>query len=294
MDTFKRVLRWTIFPPVWLIVIMFPVAYGLLIFSSVVLGTKHPVSYVSYVLAAYELTVICVKIPKLIGWINKIRESNRYIARLESDAGLRTKISLYSTALFNTAYAAVMIWMGVVNRSFWFFSLAAYYILLDVVRIILLRHMREATAGERMLDEYKRYRFCGKMLAYLNIALVFMIFFVVYWNRGYEYDMISTIAMAAYTFTTLAVAIVNVVKYRKYQSPVMSAARAISLAAASVSMLTLETAMLTAFGENEGPYFRRLMTLLTGMGVLIFIMVMAIYMIVRANKKIKELEKQMK
>ena len=290
MEALKKIFRWLVFPPAVFIILMFPVAYGGMLASFLIFGTQHPITYATYVLAAYELTVICVQIPKLIKWINRFRENNKYINRFESDAALRTKISLYSTVLFNTVYAAFMIWMGVTNRSFWFFSLAAYYIMLDVVRAILLRHMRAATPGEQMLDELRRYRFCGKMLAYLNIALAFMIFFVVYWNRGYEYNYIVTIAMAAYTFTTVAVSIVNVIKYRRYNSPVMSATRAISLAAAAVSILTLETAMLTAFGENEDPSFRRIMTLMTGIAVFIFILVMAIYMIVRANKQIRKLK----
>ena len=293
LDTFKKILKLVVFPPIPFIILMFPVAYGGMFISLALSGAYHYATYAFYALAAYELGIICVHIPKLIKWIGKIRKSNRYINRFESDAELRTKISLYSTVLFNTVYAAFMVWMGIVNRSFWFFSLAAYYVMLDVVRFCLLRHMRSADFGQRRLDELKRYRFCGKMLAYLNIALAFMIFFVVYWNRGYEYNYIVTIAMAAYTFTTVAVSIVNVVKYRKYNSPVMSATRAISLAAAAVSMLTLETAMLTAFGGDNGPEFRRMMTLTTGIAVFAFILAMAIYMIVRANKQIKKLKEEL-
>ena len=47
--------------------------------------------------------------------------------------------------------------------------------------------------------------------------------------------------MAAYTFLTFAFAIINLVKYKKYKSPVYMSAKLISLIAGAVSMLTLET-----------------------------------------------------
>ena len=43
--------------------------------------------------------------------------------------------------------------------------------------------------------------------------------------------------MAAYTFTALTLAIVNAVRYRKYGSPAYSAAKAISLASATLGLL---------------------------------------------------------
>ena len=45
--------------------------------------------------------------------------------------------------------------------------------------------------------------------------------------------------------------VVHVVRYRRYNSPVMSAAKRINLVAALVSMLSLETAMLARFGSRE-------------------------------------------
>ena len=46
-------------------------------------------------------------------------------------------------------------------------------------------------------------------------------------------------------------AVVNLVRDRKSGSPVMAAARGVNLAAALVSMLSLETAMLTQFNDGS-------------------------------------------
>jgi hypothetical protein len=80
---------------------------------------------------------------------------------------------------------------------------------------------------------------------------------------------------------------VGLVRYRKYDSPVYSATKAISLAAACVSMLTLESTMLTTF--SEGDINIRLMLGLTGAAISAFIVMMAVYMIVRATKQLKEM-----
>ena len=114
---------------------------------------------------------------------------------------------------------------------------------------------------------------------------------MVYWNRTFEHHEITTITLAAYTFTTFTFAIINTVKYRKYNSPVLSAGKAVSLAAGAVSMLTLESTMLTTFNDGSMDLpSRKIMLGCTGAAVSVFIIVMAIYMIVQSNKKLKLLK----
>ena len=100
--------------------------------------------------------------------------------------------------------------------------------------------------------------------------------------------------MAAYTFTTMTLAVVNVIKYRRYESPIMSAARVISLASALVSILSLETAMLTAFGEPGNDSFRQIMTAITGSAVCLLVLAMAVYMVIHSTKEINRLKKEVK
>lgn len=126
----------------------------------------------------------------------------------------------------------------------------------------------------------------------MNLTLGVIVFYIVWQNRGFEYHYIHTIAMAAYTFTAMTLAVINVMKYRRFESPLMSAARVISLASALVSILSLETAMLTTFGKPGTDSFRQLMTALTGTAICLLILAMAIYMIIHATKEIKQLKKE--
>ena len=123
----------------------------------------------------------------------------------------------------------------------------------------------------------------------MNLALSLLIFFMVYWNRTFIHHEITTIAMATYTFTTFILAIINLVKYRKYNSPVYSASKIISLVAACVSMLTLTSTMLTTFGEADGILFSKTMLGALGSVISLFTITIAIYMIIRANRSLKQL-----
>ncbi len=290
MQVLKKIGMSLLFPPIWLMIILIPIATAFLIFSMVVLVTETVPAYISYVLSAYTLTVWCVKIPNLITLIKRVKRENKYAKRWFEDVRLRTNITLCCSLIWNTAYAIFQLCLGIVHSTFWFYSLAGYYICLALMRLYIASHTRRYTAGEKMREELMKFRTCGWIFLVMNLALSLMIFFMVYWNRTFIHHEITTIAMAAYTFTTFTIAIINIVKYRRYKSPVLSAAKAISLASASVSMITLTATMLTTFGEGDGLLFRRIILSCVGGAVSIFIITMAIYMIVLGTRKIRKLK----
>ena len=138
--------------------------------------------------------------------------------------------------------------------------------------------------------ETKKYCLCGWLLLLMNLALAVIIFFIVYWDKTFVHHEITTITLATYTFVTFTFAIINSIKYRKYNSPVYSSAKTLTLIAACVSMITLETTMLTTFGGNNSVIFRQTILGCTGSAVIIFTIVMAIIMIVKGTRKLKELK----
>jgi hypothetical protein len=274
-------------------IVLVPIATVLLVYSMVFLGTESVAAIVSYVLAAYTLTVWCFKIPYLVRFFITFKNENKYARIWQDDTRLRVNVSLYGTLIYSTAYALLQLGMGFWHRSFWFSTLAGYYICLAVMRFFLVRYTIKNKPGEKMREELIRYRLCGWIFLAMNLTLSLMVFFMVYWNRTFRHHEITTIALAAYTFTAFTMAIINMVKYRKYNSPVYSAAKAISLASASVSILTLEATMLTTFGQNTiDATTRKILLGCTGGVISAFIVVMAIYMIRQSSKKLKELKYQ--
>jgi hypothetical protein len=287
----KKLGKALLFPHIAIMILLVPIATVLLVGSMVFIGTESVVAYVSYVIAAYTLTVWCVKIPYLIGFFKSFKNENKYARRWQDDPRLRVNVSLYGTLAWNALYGIFQLWLGFYHRTFWFYSLGTYYICLGVMRFFLARHTTRYAPGERMQTELKKYRACGIVFLVMNLALALIIFFMVYWNRTFEHHMITAIAMAAYTFTALTTAIVNVIRYRKYNSPVFSASKAISLAAALVSMLTLESTMLTTFSEGTMTAMeQKIMLGSTGGVISALIVATAIYMIVFGTKKLKELK----
>ena len=287
----KKTGKAIFFPHIAIMIVLLPIAAVLLIGSMVFLGTKSPISYFSYALSAYTLTVWCFRTPQLIAFFKSFKNENKYARRWLEDEALRVKVSLYGSFLWNTAYAVFQLWLGFYHATFWFCSIGCYYIFLAVMRFFLLHHTAKYKAGEQVRTELVKYRACGWIFLVMNLALSLIVFFMVYWNRTFHHHEITTIAMAAYTFTAFCVAIVNIIKYRKYNSPVYTASKAISLAAACVSMLTLTSTMLTTFGNGTMTLTEnRIMLSATGGAVSVFIVIMAIRMIAQSTKRIKALK----
>ncbi|MBR2353682.1 MAG: hypothetical protein IKA76_04175 [Clostridia bacterium] len=285
----KRLGNKLLFPPVALMIVLIPVATVLLVGAMVFIGSESPIAILSYVLAAYTLTVWCMKTPELIHFFKDFKNGNKYAKRWMDDARWRVNLSLYGSFGWNTLYGLFQLWLGFYHHTFWFYSLGAYYICLAAMRFSLARYTRKYRPGEHMEMELKRYRACGWVFLVMNLALSLIVFFMLYWNRTFHHHMITAIAMAAYTFTAFTIAIVNVVKYRTYQSPVFSASKAISFAAACVSMLTLTSTLLTTFSdESMGATEQKIMLGSVGIAVSAVVVLMAFFMIVHGNKKLKQ------
>lgn len=291
MKQFKQILNKLIFPPIVVLILNIPVAVILLIYTFVFIGENEPISYISYIISAYTTLIICVRIPKLIKISSSFLHSNKYINRYLTDMIFRTHISLYQSLIVNLLYAVMNFHSGISYHSVWFITLAVYYTMLAIMRFVLLRHVKRNAIGKAFVLEVKKYRICGVILLLMNIALSGVVILVVYQNKGFEYAGYLIYVMAMYTFYTVITAIINIVKYKKYKSPVMSAAKVINLAAALVSLLSLETAMLTQFDTGKNPpFFRQAMTAATGGGVCIIILCMAVFMIIKSTKQLKEFQ----
>ena len=278
-----------LYPHLAVIIVLLPIAIAFLVLSLIYLGTESILAILSYLLAFYVLLVISFRVPRIITFFKNFKRENKYMKKWFSDVHLRMNVSLYGSLIWNIAFAIFQLVLGFYHKSFWFYSMFAYYIMLGVMRFFLLKHTRKYKANEETQIEIKKFIICGYLLIAMNLALAVIVFFMVYFNRTFYHHMITTIALAAYTFFTFTFAIINLVKYRKYKSPVYSSAKTISLIAGAVSMLTLESTMLTTFGTTESPLFGQIMLSLTGVAVISFAITMAIIMIVKGNKMRKEI-----
>lgn len=294
MNKWKARCKKVFFLPGWLLMLLTILsAAGLVcVFFR---GWDRPVfAYTAYVLSFYTLSVDCVFFSQTLpGYYRQARQKvygtslgNRYM----TDVAFKVRVSLYNSLVINLLYSAFKLMAGIYYSSVWWGAVAFYYMVLALIRFLLLRYMNGYHHNANILSEYRRCRLCGILLVLLNLALSGIVVQMVWQNKTYAYPEIILITIATYTFYTVTVSIVDLVKYRRFKSPVMSAAKAIRLAAALVSVLNLETAMLAQYSEDAA--FRRLMTALTGAGVCLIVLVLSAVMVLRANRAIREMENE--
>ena len=291
----KKIGKALLYPPIPIMLLLIPVSTVLLIYSLIELSPESVIAVLTYVLAAYTLTVWCFKAPYLISFFKNFKKNNRFMIRWQEDPRFRVNISLFLSIFINSAFALFQFFLGLSHRSFWFHSLAGYYLCLALMRFFLFRHTKSHAPGEKMREELKKYRNCGWVFLLLNLTLSVLVLFMIRFDRTFVHHEITTITIAAYTFTSFTVAIVNAVKFRKYNSPAFSASKAISLAAALVSMITLETTMLTTFGTpDDDPLMRRVFLAVSGGVISVILLVMSVYIIWQSTKRLKDLKNKSK
>ena len=299
MDRMKKMLKKLFFlPPVPTLLISVP-SYGLVIYALAGKNVEPVIAYTSYFLSAYAFIISITGITGIVRFIRQGIDKHPLVqkalgiplvSRYLKEDMFRAETGLYQGFFINLLYAGIKMFSGIFYRSVWFVTLAVYYILLAAMRASLLHYVRKA--GKNKISGWKRYRLCVIILLFMNIALAGIVVLVIHQNSGFEYPGMLIYVMAMYAFYAAITAVRNVVKFRKYGNPVMSAAKVINLTAALVSMLSLETAMLTQFGAADDPAFRQIMTASTGAGISIIVLGMAAFMIVRSTKQLNHMKQE--
>lgn len=259
-----------------------------------------PVSSTMYALAAVGF--VCT----LTLWVKAIRtfvnvvlwpftKNNRIANTLITDTRLRTVLVTIPGMGLNLVYAIFNGVIGFVNLSAWYVSLAAYYLLLCVMRFLAVAYAgrvyqvnvpwrKRNPENEDSLEARSRkvYRNCGILFSVMSIALGGAVIMLVSGEGGKSYPGLLIYAVATYTFYKLGMAIRNLVKVRKENSLLLVTLRNISYADALVSLLSLQTALFAAFGQDSGELVP-LMNALTGAGVCLMILGIGIYMVRKAK-----------
>lgn len=280
-----------LFPPVWIILLLTVVCAAALVTVFIKHLETHPVTYVVYVVSFYTISVLSLafgttfprELKRVKEWFFGTKYGNQYM----TDVVFKNQLSLYATLAVNLLYVAVNTVMYFLYDSMWFVILAVYYGILALMRFLLLRYKAKHEIGSNRKGELHRAVLCSSILLLVNIVLSGAVLMILYAEKGFFYHGILIYMVALYTFYITVYAIVNVVKYRKYNSPVMLTAKIIALSAALVSMLSLETAMLSEFGAEMAETEKRILIAATGGGVSVAVVLMSSFMIVRSVKEMK-------
>lgn len=203
----------------------------------------------------------------------------------------------YTSLTMNFAYAVANGIVGCIAHSWWFIAVGAYYTVLAATRFFVLQVKRKSN-GHSDRERFAR-RITGVLLIALSFCLVGVIILSAVKERGTVFHEIVMIAIAAYTFSKITIAIIGMVKAKKETSSIIKTLRNISFADAFVSMYTLQRSMLVSFPGMEPSEIQR-WNILTGTAVWLIVLFLGINRIggkridmakskiVKANEKIAE------
>lgn len=256
-------------------------------------GGLEIIAYVSYGLSALGLAyAVCVFVmggPRIRRMVVEQLHRNPLANKLISNYGFRTLIA--STVAFGMSLinSVVNAYLGISERSIWFGALAAYYILLALMRSgMLVYQIRPGDFESGARIRAKIYTRCGLLLLILNVALSSAIAQMIFDDRGFEYKDWLIYAFAAYAFYKVIMSVINAVKAGRQEDLTIRAVREINTVDAAVSILALQTALLHTFAD--GGVDISLFNTLTGSAVSLFSLSLSISMIIRGRKKIKEIK----
>ena len=119
-----------LYPHPAIIICLLPISVALLVLSLIFLDTESIIAIFAYLLSFYVLLVLCFKIPNIVAFFKKFKKENKYAKRYFSDVQLRMNISLYGSLIWNVAYAILQLGLGFYHKSFWFYSMFGYYVML--------------------------------------------------------------------------------------------------------------------------------------------------------------------
>lgn len=254
------------------------------------------IAYIVYPLSAYTLIAAVLSAPRLCRII-KVRlhfhpiaqriRSHPIGSRYLEDHLFRGHLSLLRGSFISLLFALFKGVTAILYRSVWFGAVGVYYLLLGGIRLFLLRAMQKEKAftedARKTAYRWSVYRHCGALLFVLQIGMTGMVLQMVRDNRHTQYPGTVIYGTALYTFCITITAIVNLIKYRKRNHPILSASKAITFLSSLMSVLALQVSMIMQFGAQDDA-FRIIANAITGGVVSAAALLIAIYMTVHGYR----------
>ena len=174
------------------------------------------------------------------------------------DSGLRSRYTLNLSLWANLLVAAFKLGMGIFVHSFWLGAVGIFYGVLALMRFFLLRSFRTETPDAKR----RAYRRTAILLNVLTLTMTGIFVQMIRDDQTYRYPGLLIYLMALWAFIKIITAVKNLIQRRKEDEPILAAARTLSFAAALMSILALQAAMITEFGG--GVEFARTMNTIAG------------------------------
>ena len=224
------------------------------------------VSYFAYLYSTYALVVVCAWLPGAVkrlsaGFTASMEKHNAarpWFERLYAvaiDPERRLRLLLVPSLVFNLGYAAFKLGVGLWLSSWWMIAVGVYYAILASLRYALLRTFM-ARGGDRDDEwDWKTYRNTAFQMLILTVAMNGLIVQTVHHGEAYHYPGTLIYAFALYAFVKIISVVIALVRKWHEENVILTASRCISFACALMSMMALQTAMISQFGGGD-PFAR--------------------------------------
>ena len=207
--------------------------------------------------------------------INKIKDVFNDYYKLTIITAVISMITALLFALFNGL-------IGMISDAPWNLYISIYYLLLIIVRMETLIFEKKAYKDNNNEIRKKAYIASFCILMVLNIALIGPIVLMIKNLRPGNIGMILSIAMAAYSFTSITIAIINAKKSIKHDNLLVKQNRIIDLISALVSILILQHTLIVVNGDYTQDLV--IMSVFTSAAIWAFIVFITIFSFVKNIK----------
>ena len=201
-----------------------------------------------------------------------------------SDIKFRTELFLKLGVIINVGFASYNIFTGILYRSVWFGGVAIYYIMICLIKFFLIYRGFERKTGD--IREIYDFRTCSIMLLVLNLTIAILICQMIWQNKSHLYGESVIYVAAIFTLFRLSAAIIDTLRLRKFHSPTLYAAKALSLSVALMSFFSLQTALLDRI--NTDMSVKRGLNIVTGSVVGVAVATIALKSLLKAEKHLKK------
>lgn len=262
-----------------------PLFLMIVVLSDAIESSPQPLLVMSYIFAGYLILLVLLMLPRLGRMRRRKRKGLLYSDSYLDAAELRSEVTLVMGVAINLGYAVFKLVAAARHQSLLFAAESFYYLVLCGIRLLLAYNVYSARRrDDRSVRAWKSYRRCGLQLLLLDLSMGL----VVVQSLQYTVDSVKfaavTYGSAAWAFYRLTTALVQLIKFRGSDRPLISASKCINLSAALMSIFILQNTLLLHFGNDE--LFRQKMNTGFGVGIGIAVIGMALYMIVHGTKEL--------
>ena len=244
----------------------------------------YGVSAITFTYFVYTIVIFAPRIrKKIINLLKKFKFTNELL----ENYGYRTLIFSICSFILNIAYVVFIGILAIMTRSAWYYSIAAYYLILSLMKGNIFMSKKQ---HDSKIEQAKVYRYCGIMFIFLTIIFSGVIVLIYKTNMYFEYAGLLIYVVATYTFYRLTSSIINIFKVRSQDDLYIKSIQNINLAVSLISIIVLQVAMFQAFAPE---YNQSIANALTGAGMSVIILILGIIMINKANRILKNEEQNL-